>query len=133
MNLWAAGKTILLVDDEETVRVVGGRMLKHIGFEVVIACDGREALALYGQHAERIGCVLLDLTMPHMDGEEAFRQLRRIREDLPILLSSGYNEQEVLSRFAGRGYAGFIQKPYQLDELEQKLRDVFEKPGSQQE
>jgi DNA-binding NtrC family response regulator len=48
-------------------------------------------------------------------------------------LSSGYNEQEVLSRFAGRGYAGFIQKPYQLDELEQKLRDVFEKPGSQQE
>ena len=68
--------------------------------------------------------------MPHMDGVEAFRELRRIRGDVPVVISSGYNEHEVHQRFAGKGLAGFIQKPYQLADLSEKLKAVRERPGS---
>jgi YesN/AraC family two-component response regulator len=70
--------------------------------------------------------VILDLTMPHMDGEQAFRELRRIKPGLRVIVSSGYNEQDVARRFVGKGLAGFIQKPYKVSELGQKLREVFE-------
>ena len=122
---WAPSGTVLLVDDEEAVRGVGKRMLEKIGFEVLTAEDGRQALALFEQHRNTISCVLLDLTMPHMDGEQTFRELRRIREDVPVILSSGYNQQEITNRFVGRGLAGFVQKPYQMATLAQALREVF--------
>lgn len=122
---WRGSGTVLLVDDEETIRALGKRMLERFGFSVLMACDGREALHVFEEHRDHIACVLLDLTMPHMDGEEAFRELRRIRPDIRIILSSGYNEQEVSQRFLGKGLAGFIQKPYQLASLEQILKQVL--------
>ncbi len=69
--------------------------------------------------------MLLDLTMPHLDGEACFRELRRVRADVRVVLSSGYNEQELINRFAGKGLAGFIQKPYRPAQLADKLREVL--------
>ncbi len=122
---WRGSGTVLLVDDEETIRTLGKRMLERLGLTVIIASDGREALDLYRQRPDGIDCVILDLTMPHMDGEEAFHELRKIREDVRVIMSSGYNEQEITHRFSGKGPAGFIQKPYQMDSLAAKLKEVL--------
>ncbi len=122
---WQVGGTVLLVDDEETVRSVGKSMLEKIGFRVLVASNGREAVGIFQEHSKEIVCVLLDLTMPHMDGEETFRNLGRIKKGVPVILSSGYNEQDVVNRFAGKGLAGFIQKPYQVASLAAKLREVL--------
>jgi DNA-binding NtrC family response regulator len=72
-----------------------------------------------------VALVILDLTMPHLDGEACFRELRLIRPEVKVILSSGYNEQDVVNLFAGKGLAGFIQKPYSHDELLAKVRDVL--------
>ena len=74
---------------------------------------------------EGIDVVLLDMTMPRMDGEEAFRELRRIRQGVRVILTSGYNEQDATERFAGKGLAGFIQKPYRPAELITKINDAL--------
>ena len=115
------GKTILLVDDEETVRTVTRQMLELLGTRVTTAEDGREALKLFRQDPSLFDCIILDLTMPHLDGEETFREMRRVRGDIRVLLSSGYNEQDLIARFAGSGFAGFIQKPYQTADIKQAL------------
>ncbi|MFH1467107.1 MAG: PAS domain S-box protein [Pseudomonadota bacterium] len=109
--------TVLLVDDEQTVRVVGAAMLRHGGYDVITARDGRAAVDLFASRGQEIDCVLLDLSMPQMDGQETFRELRRLRADVRVVLTSGYNEQDAVNRFAGKGLAGFIQKPYRAAEL----------------
>jgi len=122
---WRGNGTILLVDDEETVRSVGKSMLERAGFRVLIAEDGRQALDVFRQRCGEIDCVVLDLTMPHMDGEETFRELRRVRGDVRVVLSSGYNEQDVVHRFAGKDLAGFVQKPYQHETLIGQVRNAL--------
>jgi PAS domain S-box-containing protein len=119
--------TVLLVDDDESVRAVGRKMLERIGFSVVIAADGSEAIARFRERADDIICAIVDLTMPHVDGAETFRELRRMRPGVRVILSSGYNEQDVTQRFVGKGLAGFIQKPYQLSTLVAVLKEVLEK------
>ncbi len=123
---WRGEGTILLVDDEETVRAVGRRMLERAGFSVVTATNGRDAIELYRRLQSDVVCVLLDLTMPEMDGEETFRELRRIHEAVPVILSSGFNQQDVVNRFSGKGLAGFIQKPYSATSLMAEMRRVLE-------
>jgi two-component system, cell cycle sensor histidine kinase and response regulator CckA len=122
---WKGSGTVLLVDDEETIRTLGKRMLERFGLTVVTATNGLEALDLFRENPDRITCVILDLTMPHMDGEEAFRELRKIRKNVRVIMSSGYNEQEITHRFSGKGPDGFIQKPYQMDTLAAKLKEVL--------
>ncbi len=119
--------TVLFVDDDETVLAVGSRMLEKAGFEVLKASDGREALAIFTERADDIACVVLDLTMPHMNGEETFHRMCDIRPDVRVVLSSGYNEDEIADRFPDRAPDGFIQKPYRGDELLEVLRGVL--PG----
>ncbi|MBT3198686.1 MAG: response regulator [Phycisphaerales bacterium] len=126
---WQGSGTILIADDEETVCAVGKQMLTRMGFDVLTAADGREAVDLFKQNADDIVCVLMDLTMPHMDGEQAFRQLRRIQSDVAVILCSGYNKQDATQRFAGKGLAGFVQKPYSMATLQDKLMEVL--PGDQ--
>ena len=103
-------------------------MLERMGFEVIQAADGHEALNEYQRHANRISLVLLDLTMPGMDGEETFRALRRISPTVPVVMSSGFTEQEITARVAGQGLAGFLQKPYSLATLQEKIRQAIGRP-----
>ncbi len=123
---WQGSGTVLVVDDDETVRAVAKMMLEDAGFRVLTAADGLEGVALYRERADEVVAVLLDMTMPHLGGEETFRELRRIRPDVRVLLSSGYNEQDAVARFSGKGLAGFLQKPYRASALLAKLREVLE-------
>ena len=118
--------TVLLVDDEEIVRDLASDMLRRLGLEVIVAGDGVEALELYGERGDSLSLVVLDMTMPRMSGEEAFRRMKRLRGDIPILVTSGYNEQEAIERFAGQGLAGFIQKPYQFGAFGEAVRNALE-------
>jgi CheY-like chemotaxis protein len=101
-------------------------MVEHAGFTVLKARDGAEAVRLYRQHRHEIVCVVLDLTMPAMNGEETFRELRRISPAVRVILSSGYSEKTSIERFSGMGLAGFIPKPYQFDTMIAKLRGALE-------
>ncbi len=120
---WQGSGAALLVDDEETVRGIGAEMLKELGFTVVTANDGRQALEVFKSRND-IGFIILDLTMPHMDGEQCFRELRRLKPDVKVIMSSGYNEQEVTQKFVGKGLAGFIQKPYKFSTLKEAIRNI---------
>jgi DNA-binding response OmpR family regulator len=100
-------------------------LLTRRGFSVTTAQDGNAAVALFREAPERYTLVLLDMTMPGMDGAETFRTLREIRDDVHVLLMSGYNEQEVTRLFVGRGLAGFLQKPFRADELYDKIARVL--------
>ncbi|MCD6326569.1 response regulator [bacterium] len=116
---------MLVVDDEASVRKTTKRMLEKMGFEILAAKNGREALEIFDSRMDDISCVLLDLTMPDMDGKEAFRKLRNIQADAKIIISSGYSEQDVVERFAGMGLTGFIHKPYMLGTLMKKLQQIL--------
>lgn len=122
---WRGQGMALLVDDEEAVLRVGEGMLKRLGFGVLKAHDGVEALEVYDRHADAIVCVILDLSMPRMGGEEAFLKLRERKPDLPIVLSSGYSESDVVGRFTGKKLTAFIHKPYTGDELRDILRKTL--------
>jgi PAS domain S-box-containing protein len=123
---FARGGTILVVDDDAAVRNVASSLLRDLGFRTLLAEDGNAAIAVYQQHAAEILCVLMDLTMPGLDGQETLRALRAIQPDVRVLLMSGYNEQDAISGFVGRGVAGFIQKPFTFSDLEQRLRSLLE-------
>jgi CheY-like chemotaxis protein len=126
---WRGNGTILLVDDEEPVLEVGGMMLERVGFKVRTAKNGREALEVFRQCQADIVCVVLDLMMPNMDGEETLAELRRVQEDVKVVLSSGYHEQDVTERLAATGFAGFLKKPYTEDTLIGQLRHALEGDG----
>jgi two-component system cell cycle sensor histidine kinase/response regulator CckA len=126
---WRGQGTVLIVDDEESVRAVGKLMLEKIGFKVLTAADGRQALEVFNAHTDDIVCVLLDLTMPHLNGEEAFREMRHVRQNVKVIITSGYNENDATQRFIGKGLAGFIQKPYSFSLLAAKMRAVLGKEG----
>ena len=122
---WRGSGTILVVDDEQTVRTVAKMMLEEFGFKVLTANDGLEGVEMFREHEQEVQAILLDMTMPRLSGEQAFSEIRRIRNDVCVILSSGYNEQEATERFSGKGLAGFLQKPYQPVALIQKLREVL--------
>jgi two-component system cell cycle sensor histidine kinase/response regulator CckA len=114
---WRGHGLVLVVDDEESVRNMGRRLLERAGFEVVMAADGQQAVDLFARHQERIRLVLLDMTMPRLDGEACYRELRRVDGGVKVIMTSGYSEQEVVSHFVGKGLAGFVQKPYKAADL----------------
>jgi signal transduction histidine kinase/CheY-like chemotaxis protein len=122
-----ASGMVLVVDDEELVRTLARRMLESAGLSVLTAGGWREAVRLLGEHPDQVGCVLLDLTMPDLDGAETLRELRRIRADLPVVLSSGCNEEAATEQFAGTEPAGFVQKPYELEVLLAQVRRALRK------
>ncbi len=109
--------TVLVVDDEPSVLEVAADLLAAAGYEVLTAGSGHEALAVFRSRPEEVDAVLLDLLMPEMRGDEVVRELRALRSDVPILLSSGYDEAEVRARLAGMSVDGFIHKPYEFRDL----------------
>ena len=122
---WRAKGTVLVVDDEETMRSTVARMMKIFGLDPVLVSDGREAVEVFRVEPARFDLVLLDLTMPHMDGEQTFTELRRLRPDVRVVLMSGFNAQEALLRFPGKGLASFLQKPFSIDDLHSVLRGIL--------
>jgi CheY-like chemotaxis protein len=122
---WKGQGTVLLVDDEESIRTLGKKMLEHLGFTVLTADNGLSAVEIFKHNALDVRCVLMDLTMPEMDGEEALIELRKIRSDVPVIVSSGYDEQNVSERLLGKGLSGFIQKPYRLASITAQLQKLL--------
>jgi CheY-like chemotaxis protein len=122
-NLSGCG-TILVIDDEPIVRNMAQQVLEYYGYSVLLAEDGERGLELFRQAADHIGCVVLDMTMPVMSGEETLSRLKAVRTDVPVLLSSGFHEIEAVRRFEGKGLAGFIQKPYKAATLAEKINDI---------
>ena len=122
---WHGEGTVLVVDDEETMRSTVARMMRLIGLDPVLASDGREAVEIFRANPGRFAFVLLDLTMPHMDGEQTFGELRRLRPEVRVVLMSGFNAQEALVRFPAKGLASFLQKPFTIDGLRTVIRDVL--------
>jgi len=117
--------TVLIVDDEETIREIATVILEDVGFSVLTANDGEDGVRVFGEHQSQIRAVLLDMTMPRLNGSEAFREIRMIDPDVKVVLSSGYNEQDATNRFAGKGLAGFIQKPYAPEALQTMMLDIL--------
>ncbi|MBW2254208.1 MAG: response regulator [Deltaproteobacteria bacterium] len=126
-TLPAARGWVLLVDDEESVRQVATTMLEVMGLNVVPARDGREALDLFRASPDQFSLVLLDLTMPHMHGDEVYQQMRQLRPKVPVLMCSGYNAQEIRDRFAEKGVDGFVQKPYTFAELATQVEALLDR------
>lgn len=122
---WIAEGTVLFADDEDTVLAVGRNMLEHLGFDVLTAEDGQQAVELFKHNSDKIVLVILDLTMPHLSGDEVYREIRRIRKDIPVIISSGFSRQDVMHRFSGKHLAGFIQKPYRIEDISAVIKSVL--------
>jgi CheY-like chemotaxis protein len=123
---WQGRGTVLLVDDEVAVRTAAQRLLERLGLRVRVATSGREAVLIFRQEAAAISCVLLDLTMPGLDGEQTLAALREVQSDARVILASGYSEQDVSERFAGKGLVAVLHKPYELQALVAALRKAIE-------
>jgi CheY-like chemotaxis protein len=119
-------RSVLVVDDEPAVRDVSKLFLEQNGYKVFTAEDGLQALQLFGERGQEIVLVLLDLSMPGMNGEEVYRALRGIRPDLPIILSSGYGEHETMEMIKDSALTSFIRKPYRPKALLDKVREILE-------
>ena len=124
---WRSSGRVLVADDEEAVRSVSALILERCGFTVETAVDGREAVEIFRERSGEFRAVLLDLTMPVMDGAEAFREIHAIAPETPVILMSGYSEHHSAQRIGGEGRAaGFVQKPFQTAQLMATLRAALE-------
>ena len=118
-------QTVLLVDDEKIVAQVGAAMLEKMGYEVLVAYDAEDALGVFLENREKVGMVLLDMIIPDMCGDEAFKKFKAIDPHVKILLCSGYSIHGEASRIMEQGCDGFIQKPLSYKELSTKIRDII--------
>lgn len=119
-------ETILIVDDQEMILTVAKDMLKALGYQVLTAQGGKEALAIYGEKSDAIDMIILDMIMPAMGGGETFDRLRSVNPHVKVILSSGYSINGQASEIMQRGCNGFIQKPFNIQELSQKIREVLD-------
>jgi two-component system, cell cycle sensor histidine kinase and response regulator CckA len=126
-HLLRGHETLLLVDDEETVVEVSRQMLERLGYQVLIARGGRQAIEVLRANESRIDLVILDMIMPDMGGEEAYGHLKDIKPNVKVLLSSGYSISGQAQEILNRGCNGFIQKPFNLRGLSEKLREILQK------
>lgn len=127
----AAGTgTILLVDDEPSIRDMGKELLTALGYDVLLAEDGEAACRIFAEHREKIALVLLDIVMPKMGGKEAFASLRTMAPRIPVLLSSGYTVEGVAQEILDEGADGFIQKPYRMSDLARIIHSILDSSSS---
>lgn len=115
---------VLIADDEPMVLMITQQLLQDSGFTVLTADDGRQAVAVFEANVDKIGCVVLDLTMPNLNGEEAARRIRSIRPDMHILMATGIGGAELQERM-GSVIDGCVQKPFKIDDLCKKLKLVL--------
>jgi len=125
---WQGEGTLLVADDEDVVRAIAGNMCEFLGFEVLYAEDGIEALDVFRQHHQQIVSVLLDISMPQMGGTEVMHKMRNIDPGVPIILVSGDSETEVALLADIEHMDGFVQKPFRIQSLKNVLLQVLQKP-----
>ncbi len=124
-SAWLGEGTILIVDDDDAVRIAASRILRSTGLSVIAAADGAEAVRLYQERGHAIDAVLLDVTMPQMSGERAWRALRSLDPEARVILSSGYPESEAIRTLSGEKDVFFVRKPYEKRTLVQRVREVL--------
>jgi len=118
--------TVLLVDDEEMVIQTSKDMLQALGYEVLVARDGNEAIRLCRDNKEQIGLAILDVTMPGMSGVDACRKLKQIKPEMKVILSSGYTFQYLTETTVVEGYDAFMEKPFGIDTLSETLKEILD-------
>ena len=129
VKIWNPGgkrELILIVDDEDFVTVLAQRVLSDQGYRVMIAKDGFQALDIYKRFEKQVDLIILDFTMPIMDGSEVFNELRELNPHVPVVLSSGFTEQDKLRWMLAKGLRGFIPKPYTQEKLLLQVRSVLD-------
>jgi CheY-like chemotaxis protein len=126
-NILTGSGTILLVDDEEMIIDVGVKILEKMGYEVLTARHGTEAIEVYQQNRQKVALVIIDLIMPRMGGGQVYDRLKEMDPDVKVLLSSGYSLDGEATEILKRGCDGFIQKPFHLKDLSEKLRQIINK------
>jgi CheY-like chemotaxis protein len=120
------GETILLVDDEEMIWDVISDMLSTLGYKVILAENGREAVEIYQNNPGEVDLILLDMIMPEMNAREAFFLLKKIDPEVKVLLSSGYVSEEDAQDVLNAGAQGFLRKPYRMADLAGKIRGILD-------
>ena len=125
-DLLKGDETVLVVDDEPTNLDVTREMLETLGYQILVAESGRDAIEIYTARKDTIDLLILDMIMPGMGGEETFHRLREINPDAAIIISSGYSMNDSIARLLERGGKAFIQKPFTAESLSQKIRDVLD-------
>ncbi|HEX2672084.1 MAG TPA: PAS domain-containing protein [Polyangiaceae bacterium] len=123
---WSGHGLVLLVDDDSRVRLVTTLLLRNLGFEVLEAVSGRDAIAQFTRRASEVRFVMLDVTMPDLSGDHVLRELRKLRSNVPVLLCSGYSEEEMRNRFDSKDIENFVQKPYLLNTLKAHIRHLID-------
>jgi len=118
-------ETALLVDDEPALREMAESMLGALGYRTFVAADGEAACRLFREHAEEIDFVILDIIMPKMGGREAFREMRRLKPGIPVLLSSGYSVEGLVQEILAEGANDFLPKPYGLSQIARTIRRML--------
>ena len=120
-------ETVLFVDDEEMIREVGGALLGQLGYKVLSAGNGKEAVEVYSNNKDKIDIVILDMIMPEMGGDKAYDKMKEINPDIKVLLSSGYSVNGDATKILERGCDGFIQKPFNMKQLSKSIREILDK------
>ena len=120
------GETILVADDEDTIRFMIKRLLTKAGYTILLAENGVEAVNLYRQHRDEISLIILDMIMPEMNGEKAYELISGINPDVKVLLSSGYSQNGQANAILKKGIKGFLQKPYDLNQILHQIRNVLD-------
>ena len=116
---------VLVIDDEEDIRQISSLLLEDMGYSVVSAEDGKHGLEVFQKYNKELVGVILDMTMPRMNGEDCFHALQNIASNVPVILSSGYSEDDATSCFQAKELAGFIQKPYQINHFKKIITECF--------
>ena len=127
VNEYRGHGVVLVIDDDAGVRMVARRMLSLLGFAVVEAEDGEAGARVFAERADAFVLILLDMTMPKLSGEETLHAIRRIRTDVPVIVTSGYNESEASRRFVSQGLAGFLAKPFTSAEFTSKVQAALQR------
>ena len=120
-------ETVLLVDDEDIIVEVGCEIIEKLGYTVLTARSGKEALEIYEKNRDEIALLVLDMIMPEMSGGETYDRLKEINSNIKVLLSSGYSINGQATEILDRGCSGFIQKPFNMGNLSVKMREILDK------
>lgn len=125
-DMLKGSETVLLVDDEDIIIELDGEILNALGYKVLSARSGKEAVEIYESNKDRVDLIILDMVMPGMGGGETYDKLKEISPDIKVLLSSGYSIDDQITGVLERGCKAFIQKPFSIKDFSRKIREVLE-------